>query len=85
MFGALDLNAHVHEYYYTFPYTLLELVIAGSSVFFLFFSFVTLKSTLCLAETLFILVCWKKCWDRQRKSAVKHFVFNYADELLGVS
>lgn len=27
----------------------------------------------------------KKGWDRQRKNTVKHFVFNYADELLGVS
>lgn len=52
---------------------------------FFFFSFIALNSTLCCAETLFILVCWEKGWDRQRKDAVKHFVFNYADELLGVS
>lgn len=50
-----------------------------------FFSFIALKSTL-WAETLFILLRWKiKGWDGQRKDTGKRFVFNYADELLGVS
>lgn len=77
---AWDLNAHVHNiimpsrtlcsnssYFCAEP---------GSLMVFFFFSFIALKSTLCQAETLFILVVWqRKDWDRGEEGRSEAFCF----------